>query len=361
MKQHEDGPTAEDIIHAAVALKWEERNRSMVEYRKKKKMERVQLRETIAELERTKKAMPAKKALACMLSWKDVAKALQEGRRMAEIQQTDLKRRVDDHEALVREMQRWVLASHIEIAPNPAQRSWRNVTLLANPTSRQLGKEWICKQMHHNMERMFDQHGFPALDALETIDWELNFTFSDQGFTSVYRRQLSRDITMEASMDYIRRTLLSVQVFIAHYSPRLHKEIYDIQGQTQQVALVTPRQDFVNILCGEFITHDQYVLVVQQIHDDESCTREPTHRQRNRTSWHDIRRLPNGRTMWRILALQSQSFTSTGRVIQLREDAQDYGVDLTDCPDHLLEARFPRLFRNELTRRLQQATPLIQR
>ncbi|ETV78923.1 hypothetical protein H257_07713 [Aphanomyces astaci] len=35
--------------------------------------------------------------------------------------------------------------------PMPRSNAWRNATLAANPTARNLGKEWLTQQMYHNM------------------------------------------------------------------------------------------------------------------------------------------------------------------------------------------------------------------
>ncbi|RHZ10512.1 hypothetical protein DYB26_012544 [Aphanomyces astaci] len=58
----------------------------------------------------------------------------------------------------------------------------------------------------------------------------------------------------------------------------------------------------------------------------------------------DLYTMADGMNVGRGLWLQSQSFTKHHGVVPLDEDAAEYDIDLTSCPHHLTEARFPTLF-----------------
>ncbi|RHY25367.1 hypothetical protein DYB32_008369 [Aphanomyces invadans] len=145
--------------------------------------------------------------------------------------------------------------------------------------------ETIATQMYHNTDRIFQQYGFPALDSPETIDWDTESINIDGGDYTVYRRQAKMAESLEDAIAFVDSTLLSIQASYAEQHA-ISQTVVEIEGNTKQFAIVTPRQEFVNLLCGEFSTPSRCVFVLQQILDDEACPHRGF-RQRNRMFWYE--------------------------------------------------------------------------
>ncbi|KAF0700844.1 Aste57867_8643 [Aphanomyces stellatus] len=347
--------------------KAEEQAQRMVKYRKERKVKIRQMQQTLTMLEYTKeqiilrmeamgRQLPSHKNPATSaLSWKEIAKALQDDTRDSEHRRRDLQAQLERHTRLLRDMQLWVESNTpLETSIlDPATPTWRNVTLLANPDSRRLGKEWILQHMFHHTDRIFYDHGLPPLDSPEEIPLEFNVQFTDAAtFTAVFRSQWSHEASLDYAIGHFYMSLLPVQAYIVHYTPALPLVLTEIDARTRQFALATPRGEFINILCGEFRTAERCVFVVQQIQDDEAIPTSLAHRQRRRMLWHDIHQLPGGIIKRRIVSLHSQAVDAHGRS-DLREDALDYAISLDGCPDQLHESRFVQSFRIKLAWQLE--------
>ncbi|KAF0700849.1 Aste57867_8648 [Aphanomyces stellatus] len=344
-------------------------------YRQDEKNERLALLEQITELEKVlgPLALSAgddkKKDEANMLPWKDIAHALHDDARDVSSQQVALKTQVKDVQMLVWEMRQWVAAntalrvrqsSILLCLSRGMQRTldnqvptWRNVTLLANPTSRRLGKEWITQQLYHNTDVIFQRYGFPAIDSGETIaDWDNQSIVVDGCDFTVYRRQVETGDSLADAIAHIDDTLLSVQstlpttartsevddiLTVGTHAAGCGQSKVEIEGSTTLFALVTSRREYVNLLCGEFRSDRRCVFVLQQILDDET-SRHPDYPQRNRMFWHDIQELPTGRTVTRSVAMHSLCYTTQGG-IAVDEDAKVIQVNISGCP--YMNARQP--------------------
>ncbi|ETV66547.1 hypothetical protein H257_16988 [Aphanomyces astaci] len=319
-----------------------------VQYRKMKKNEVNKLKQVIHQLELTKATTIARNASSKvnrMLSWKDVAEALLCDRRLAESQHKALAKDQIQNKKHLLEMYQWVLAQvSLQRAPNAMCSTWRNVSLLASPESRSLGKQWITRQMYHNRDRVFQQYGYPSLDttAPEYI-FHVQMTFSENGYTLEYIRQAVSTWSLETFVDYYNQTLLPLQCAVIYFDPTIPLIVNEVEGHTRQYAVVTPNNEYSNVLVGEFHVQDECTFVIQQIQSDEMCDGGTP--QRNRMSWEMVRRLPGGGgIVARNVLLLSQLFTAKDGLLSLEEDAKSWGIDLDGTPDHLKEARYPQMF-----------------
>ncbi|KAG9415077.1 hypothetical protein AC1031_008505 [Aphanomyces cochlioides] len=129
-----------------------ERQRHQI-YRRTKKRERAELRATVAQLDDELKALTSNKSRDLLLSWKEVALAVQESNENAQSERQALKAQVARLRKVVQAMKGWVTAAVVDTMSLDAMiPTWRNVTLLADPVSRILGKKWITERMFHHTD-----------------------------------------------------------------------------------------------------------------------------------------------------------------------------------------------------------------
>ncbi|ETV64484.1 hypothetical protein H257_18638, partial [Aphanomyces astaci] len=117
-----------------------------------------------------------------LLLWHEVARSLADLRMLSESQNQALKAQLVEHEALVREMYHWTATYHIKPSLDHNRTSWRHASLLNDPATRKLGKEWITEHMFHNTDAIFHQYGFPPRESFEHLLHDFNFTFDDNGY-----------------------------------------------------------------------------------------------------------------------------------------------------------------------------------
>ncbi|KAH9080768.1 hypothetical protein Ae201684P_012908 [Aphanomyces euteiches] len=316
--------------------------RRMIQYREDKKEEKAMLERSLARLEQ----MKANLTNGSKLSWKEVAKALFDHRHLAESHRNMLKSKVVEQEKLLRAMHSWVQRQvPIYSSPDNSRATWRNVMLLASPESRSMGKQWILQHMYHHAERIFKQYEFPPMESNEEIVYDLDYSRTeDAGFRSVFRNQVELAVPLEAAVAAAHETLLSLQIFVPHYTPDIPMLLAEQDRNTKQYAFVTPRDELVNVLCGEFRSNDKCVIVVKQIQDDESLVKCPRWRQRLRMIWCEFRQLADGRVKRRVVSITSQSVTGNG-IVSLDEDAEELGVSLEDG--------FPTRMKQELDKHIR--------
>ncbi|KAF0700842.1 Aste57867_8641 [Aphanomyces stellatus] len=341
--------TSEDLdlellIAANKKLKKEDHARRMVQFRQNKKVQVEVLQKTIAKLQSIKKSLVQDQEERQGLPWSEVARALLEVQKVAESNQVTLRSRLQQHEALVKEMYQWVSAyTAIQKSPNPPCHTWRNVSLLSNPTSRRLGKDWILKQMHHNTDRMFQQHGFKYIADDFVVDRDMRISFTDGEFTVCYRAIVDVPDTLNVAVAHINNTLLPLRCYIVDFSPDIPLILNDVSEGCKQFVLTTPMGEYVNVLVGEFYNTNRCTLVLQQIQNDETFEDFKSYRQRNRTEWLDLHQMPNGRTVFRMVAFYSQSYTQECGSISFLDDARNLGIDLGSCPEKFRESRFKHI------------------
>ncbi|KAF0720381.1 Aste57867_357 [Aphanomyces stellatus] len=330
-------------------------------YRIEKKSEAAHLKQTQIELETKLQQLveASKLRQPHILSWRDAAKALKDARDGAHVRNRQLRARIHIYERLVRDLSMWVQATDgvsvpfsflpmiISLTPqyicqrslNPLSPTWRDVTLLANPESRKLGKEWITMQMFHNTDRVFQQHGFPSWDCDDVdVYRDLDISFPESGgclYTS--RRHFVSSKSLEQSCDAVRRNCLSTLLVHVNRVETLR----EADANTQLLTVHTTNDEFLNILCGEFATPDRCTFVLRQIQRDD--TQEGRFRQRNRMLWYDFFRLPNGCSKKRSLAIASNCFVRDDE-FSLDDEACTLGFHLDDAPP----ARKEDIFRSRL-------------
>ncbi|KAF0694922.1 Aste57867_14228 [Aphanomyces stellatus] len=336
-------PALADVMDAdalkkmELKLKKREYIRNMMRiYRQQDREGLMYLRNRVKELEGelttlSHKQKPPPTAESHMLSWKEIAVALREERHRSEMEHEQLKLEVAEKHALLEEMKQWTV-SRRSILPslNANTRTWRNSSLFAQPRSRALGKAWITEQMYHNADRMFHDHGFPALDReFETVD----IHFTDGGvFDLVHRRQGLVTVPPKALMALYRQHLCDI-ITVDWFQPVVQDTLAEETTQTSlhQLNIDGARQEYVNVLAGEFHDATASLFVAQQITDDESV--QHNRLQRNRMIWMQL--VPTttpGQLVLRFLYVKSQLFTHGSGYVPLQKEADVWGIDLDARP-----------------------------
>ncbi|KAF0704606.1 Aste57867_7306 [Aphanomyces stellatus] len=353
MANNSAGIDQEVLALLSEKLSQEEKHaRYMVHYRKTRKAEVAQLKQTFQELERLRTML--KQRPPRILPWRQVAKALADARELGEAQQKALVAQLRMHSELLRTMVEWVeLNTPIQMPLDAQCMTWRHVSLPNDPTTRRLAKEWITQQMLHNMDVMFHRHGFPAWDSNDVIDdADVSCEFgNDVGYTMVIKRDYkTATLSLADYRTYIHSTF-RMQYTMPNYAADMPLLEDSIDGETRQVVVVSSNE-LTNVVFREVMTTDRYVFIVQQIQDDQRFSVESTIcQQRNRMFWCDNRTLADGAIRFRFLGCLShplkpcQGLESEPAVDSLLEaDARLWGVDWGDCPTHVRQYRYPKLW-----------------
>ncbi|KAG9399569.1 hypothetical protein AC1031_011960 [Aphanomyces cochlioides] len=297
----------------------------MQQYRQKEKLELVFLRSQAAQLETEvaqllQSSFP-KRDPVDKLPWKEVAAALLPEKRLALSQQRALTEQVEGMQALVEDMALWVSANtSIPISPTHQRLGWRNMTLLANPASRAMGKEWITQQLFHNSTSMFQYYGFPTLDApgFETTD----VRFYDDYFTFVRCNQFEIDprVPVELQLAAFANNICD-SLMVNGLRTIDFPTIKESTATTTLHQMTTVRDEAINILCGRFSDGNRSVLVAQQIMEDELWYHGKT--QRDRTLIFE-RTTVGGRSVVRMLYLMRQSKNANNEYVCLKDEAKEW-------------------------------------
>ncbi|KAF0682821.1 Aste57867_25120 [Aphanomyces stellatus] len=349
------------------AEKRDDTARYMAQYRKEKKAEMARLKDAVARLTQQRDIL-AKAPRA--LPWTDVAHALADARRLAESQQKAMKHQLKQHESLMRAMAEWV-ALHTPVQTHGLDGScltWRDVSLMAEPTARRLGKEWIVKRLVHNMDQVFQLHAFPSWDSSDEIAWHMQYVPHENGYSIVTRRYYQNRThgTMEEAVAWLFKSLLSFQSNVPQYDHSLPLVLDEGDGTSmRQCAVSIPANNhFCNVLAAHVrLAPNRSRNVIQEIHDDELCERVARGRHRvNRTMHVETFVRPSDQTMWeRVLHVTSYLHPqNVDGVNPLDQDARVCGFTLDDCPPHLKESRFVARWQEGLfgrIRRLRQEQP----
>ncbi|KAF0739183.1 hypothetical protein Ae201684P_012929 [Aphanomyces euteiches] len=315
-------------------------------YRVQNKKDTENLHEQVATLEEELEKLQAMKkasrpqTVSSALSWKDISQGLLESTDQANATNASLKQKLRQYRHLVQEMKRWVVANSAPAMELPAYRpSWRNVSLLSNPESRELGKNWIMQQMYHQIEGTFHQFGFPAWSP--TTDNSFNvyhMDFQSSGCVVLsHCVQTETDFTFDQIRAMYQQYLCSILMVDCLY-PMPDSTIVEETLTTTLHRFSTPLER-INLLCGEFFQDDRLVIVAQHIQEDDAI--EPAFRQRHRSFWLEMTRLPNGRYLERTIHSMSTCFTPTEGYLSLDAEARLWGMDLSSFPtDDLKEFMF---------------------
>ncbi|RHY87869.1 hypothetical protein DYB37_012965 [Aphanomyces astaci] len=256
-------------------------------------------------------------------------------------------------EQVLAELKEWMAMSTIHATPSTHRTSWRDFTLLAHPTSRRLGKQWITQQMYHNLDRAFMQHGMPpphplAVSSPDNMHHSMDLEFSDDGHCFVQKAQKIWSLPLETVVALFRRHTGSMFTLDA-FTP-VHSQVstlyLSISTQVMQIATEEDGNTTLHVyppcasggfsfslLCGEFHSHDRTVLVIQQLQGDEAIPTANHHRLRKRMVWIELRRESPTSTYERILNITWHDTTPDGVDVSLDELAARWGVDLGQVTD----------------------------
>ncbi|KAF0694925.1 Aste57867_14231 [Aphanomyces stellatus] len=328
----------------------------MIHYRKQKKEELEVLLRTVVELQEMKeKIMSAPSSSSDGLPWREVARALLDHRRVVEGENKSLKARINQHKALLRQMHEWIAHRvSIQTSPDAARTTWQNVTLLGNPSSRVVGKEWITQQLFHNKARMFERHACPAATDEPYMLTDLTFQ-DDDGIDYVHRGLLILPCPLAILLTVFRNHICDWNLVDAGYPLRTNT-IVERTATTALHQVVTPRvHQHMNLLTGECVDNNEdggFLFVAQQILHDDLFPR--TSHTRRRTFWLDTRRrATDGAAQIQYLILESQAMDVDGTPIRLADEARNRGFETHD-DDEWTEAAFQAAFRrhsHEMDRR----------
>ncbi|CAK4695335.1 hypothetical protein LEN26_001151 [Aphanomyces euteiches] len=271
------------------------------------------------------------------LSWNEVSLALKEDHQDASTTQKSLQKQVDEWRRVVETMQEWVQAhTTIPESPNAAISTWRNTTLLADPIPRQLGKQWITKQMLHNADRVFQLYEFQAMDKpYDLYDLEAIPTLLG-GFEYIHRRQFDINHSVADLLALYRDTLGTLISPDAAW----HTKVADEKCHgTKLHTLYNSNDEVMHLLSGAFPHGDRTIFVVQEILHDELLPKIKP-KQRHRMLWYDILALSPSKTRLQCLYIYSQCVDVDGHPIPFEDEARSWGFDPSSYPPEIQEEKF---------------------
>ncbi|RHZ11591.1 hypothetical protein DYB37_009391 [Aphanomyces astaci] len=347
MVKSEDAAVSKDSDEKSLQKRLKRRpyiRSKMREYREKEKLELAYLRAHAqaldAELRHFTKQHQSTRSkhqpsVLSPLSWQHVKDALHGARNAIEADRESLTNQVEDAQEVVREMTTWV-AMHRRIPPRPnaATLTWQDVTLLANPTSRQLGKLWIAQQMYFNATNTFKQYGFPAVESTTSAPFlQADCILNDDMWTYCSKNQFMMDARLPFQL-----LLATFKQHLCHTLLLARNDaevtLRESEGPTSLHQTVTVDNEAINLLCGCFADEGRAMVVVTQIQQDEMWVHDLP--QRHRIMMFELNRLGDGRTVMRMLHSLSQKHTSSG-VLPLVDEAKFMGLDLSGIDSEALK------------------------
>ncbi|ETV79429.1 hypothetical protein H257_07441 [Aphanomyces astaci] len=271
------------------------------------------------------------------LSWHSIAKVFKSEAHRVLTDRQSLITQTQEFESLRQAMQHFVM---MNIQP-PMSRSntWQNATLLADPSARILGKEWLTKQMYHNILEAFSL--FPVVsydDELVQFDleeddgvftWKEQIQFTWPGTVQMFRRLVETNMLAVNFPHYVEAT-----------SP--YQVVQEITANTRQFHTITPTGNFVNWLQGHFVEADRLIMVMRQVEHDELYICHPLRKQRHDMLWTEVRQVSPTHIVLRSVSRVSQLFRPATGFMSVDEFATLKGVDLTGIDDGLKGAYLRR-------------------
>ncbi|KAH9117216.1 hypothetical protein AeMF1_008978 [Aphanomyces euteiches] len=325
-------------------------------YRHREKQERLQLLDTLSELEAKLQCLKqprttvdtdaddgGRKATST-LTWEDVAEAMREENSLAELENKFLKHEVERVVAFGRQIQRWIFIQNganpkgslksrdqrkekhmlIENIPRRIVQvpTWRDTTLFADPELRKLGKQWITQLLYHNTDRMFQSYWFPQIESPSSYIY-VDAEFDENTYNLVFCRQYEDITPFERLCELYRRELCD-QLAVEGSTRIRENTVKEQEEHTIQHQMITRCGEVINLVCGEFHEEGRSLFVAQQIIDDELFLHD--HRMRNRMCWIEIRAMPNGKCKKRLLCYQTHCFTKTESAVPLAVEVSTWGL-----------------------------------
>ncbi|KAH9168412.1 hypothetical protein AeNC1_016138 [Aphanomyces euteiches] len=313
--------------------------RFMQQYRGKQRKAKDMLRSQIESLEahvammmEQTKQQKGEESTALLLPWKEVATAVNELRQESVTERRRLTKQIREYKQVIEEMKTWVAASSSFVSqPNSCRDTWRNFSLLAHPTSRRLGKQWIIQHMYHNLDQVFQHYGLPAANtAPPLLDQVLHYKSMEILFTDEGRHSFVQKLhkCWNAPLDVV------VALFRGQTGSMFTMDAFhpiDSQTLVENYENTTLHQYGSEILlCGEFRDDDRVVLVIQQIQEDESIPHTSIDRRRRRMVWIELRQISPEMTQERYLCVVShESEADENYALALEEQGRQWGVDIS--------------------------------
>ncbi|KAF0694921.1 Aste57867_14227 [Aphanomyces stellatus] len=364
-------PHKDDSVDAGLDLK--KRNRALKTQRQREL--RAQERATTAALAHQVTALRLRldeiklySTTQSALLWDQMARALLEAKEDACVENRTLRRQAQQWRALVHTMAAWVhtmttstllvrvpplprrsvhgLQRH---APHATVSTWRDVTLLAHPASRQLGKAWITEHMMRNKDAMFARYPFPK-DTPYSFSIDVDDLDDPATMTYIVRSQFECALPW-AQCAKQQCTILGATLTQAttSFQPVLvpsHNLVCDddayvaaavllptLQEETETTNLhrvVSAHGDVIHLLCGRHINDKDgggvAVLVARQVHHDERW--DTSESQRDCMAWIEVTARSPTHSCVRMLYRTTPRWTRARGLASLDDEAALWGCDL---------------------------------
>ncbi|KAH9186897.1 hypothetical protein AeNC1_011131 [Aphanomyces euteiches] len=266
-----------------------------------------------------------------VLPWKEVALALKRDADEASESLDKLREEVSEHQRLIRDMERWIQSQlKIPTIPSTTMFTWRNTTLFADPTSRQLAKTWITKQIYHNADRVFQKYKYPTMDNPCDL-YDFDIVASPGGVIEyIHRRQF--DVNLSA------RTLLSMWQLLSPDALFL-TAVSEDSDATKLHTMHFPHDEVVHLLTGMFESETRSIFVGQEILQDDLLPKDGL-KQRSRMLWYEVVPLATNKSRVRGLYIFTQFITHEGGPFPFEDEASRWGFDGSLYPENLKHQKF---------------------
>ncbi|KAH9096611.1 hypothetical protein Ae201684P_013277 [Aphanomyces euteiches] len=205
-----------------------------------------------------------------ILSWCVVAGVFREELYSSTSEHQSLLKETRARETLLKAMQRFV-SLNLHLEPEGPVRHWHPATLLEHPQARKLGKEWLTQQLYHNKDSRFQ------LFACAWMDEEVYGVDVD----------ISNDCT----------TYNHTETLIFKDPTQISIETTE---NTKLYRKISADGSFFNILQGNFVEADRFVMVFRQVENDETFNSD-SYRQRHSMAWMDVRPLSETHVVYRSI------------------------------------------------------------
>ncbi|RHY89065.1 hypothetical protein DYB35_013684 [Aphanomyces astaci] len=216
---------------------------------------------------------------------------------------------------------------------------WHSATLVADPSARNLGKEWLTQQMYHNMHEPL-----ALLPAMKNEDEFVQFEFQasderDDLFTCMDRIQFTWPGTVQMFRRLVETNMKAVN--FPNYV------VEEMTSNTRLFHTITPKGAFVNLLQGHFVEADRFIMVMRQVEHDETYLCHPLQKQQHDMSWTEVRQVSPTHILLRSVGRVSHIFRPATGFLSVDEFAALRSVDVTGIQDDQKD----EYVRREMTRR----------
>ncbi|CAK4700287.1 hypothetical protein LEN26_020009 [Aphanomyces euteiches] len=264
------------------------------------------------------------------LSWKQVAKALQEEFASVQHENVKLKRQKQAMLNLIVTMSKWI-ASGQDISRGPgailhsaSNLSLHRVTLLvSNPDSRRHGLDWLTQILYQNTDAFLERYAMPSQPS-NSVYGDFLVDVSDlNNVQHVFQAQVEIPLDMDHVVDPVRLHLVNnlnaVDTYIVHRVSPLMTYIrrYAENEIGEQYAM--------NVLYREIPEPDRVTFVGQTVEDDKF--ERFSYSRRKSITWVVVARVTPSSTRVTLLSLSSLEYTDSG-FLSLQAQAKNHGIEL---------------------------------